>query len=650
MLVCCRSRWWSALLVAVLAAGTAGVARAQPAAGRAAAFDRLLAHLDADATTLDLAPWRRETARLAALVPPGDAHRRLRHQALACAAGFDDVQAGYGFATRALADARALGNRRAEIGLLYCQSQYREQFETSRAALEGYEAGLAMARALGDARLIAEGLDLRGSVHSLLGDQGLALLDFLEAQALYERNGRRRAAEANLQNIAIAYRRMGEYGKALEYLEQGRALALAQRDRDSLVFVLLQTGFAHEGLGRPDQALAMYREVERIARRDNGRYDLATARLGIAGALVLKREFDEALRLAGLAQRAFTALGDTSNDGMIELVRGQAQAGLGRHAAALLHFDRAARDFEATANERYLTMLYPERAASLEAAGRLREAVDDTRRLLEVREALRRKSGDQATRVARYRFDAARRDLENRRLADEKARHAQEVAALRAVRRWQWLALGIGAALVLTLAALVSHQVWRARRLRSLALTDELTGVANRRGIERLGADAFADARRGGRALSVLTLDIDRFKPVNDRYGHFAGDEVLVRVAQACQASLRQFDRLGRVGGEEFLVLLPDTAAGTALPVAERLRRSVSALVLDDLAPGLRVTLSIGIAALEPADRNLDDLTRRADRALYRAKRQGRDRVELDASTGAAAPPAPAIEPAQAVP
>jgi diguanylate cyclase (GGDEF)-like protein len=638
MFVCHLSRRLCALLVALLAAGTVGLARAQPGdAPPGAAFDRLFAHLDADDTTFDLTRWRRDTARLKALIPPGDVERGLRHKTLACASDFDDVKAGFAYATQALAEARAARDRDAEVWLMYCQSGYRELFETPQTAFAGYEAGLKLARATGNPRLIAEGLVLRGGVHSLLGDQARALLDFFEAQKLFERAGRPRSAEYNLQGIAVAYRRMGEYDKALEYFEASRARSIRRRDWSSLALDLLQLGFVHESLGEPDRAMAMYREVEHLARRHTWHYDLGAAHLGMAGALVLKREYAQALRMADQAQREFAALGDTSNEGMIALYRGQARAGLGQHAAALAHFDRAARDFEASGNERYLAMLYPERAASLEATGRTREAVEDMKRLLALHGALQRKSGDQRTLVLRHQFEAARRDLDNRRLASEKTARARQVVALGNVRRWQWIALGVGVVLVLVLGALVTRQLRRARRLRTLALTDELTGVANRRSIGLFGEEAFAQARRDDDALTVLTIDIDRFKSVNDTHGHFAGDEVLVRIARACQAALRPSDRLGRMGGEEFLVLLPGTGLDAALPIAERLRQSASALVFDDLASGLRVTLSLGAASLEPGDADLADLLRRADLALYRAKRLGRNRVEADAGTGPSA-------------
>ncbi|WP_189457718.1 GGDEF domain-containing protein [Cognatilysobacter bugurensis] len=597
----------------------------------AAAFDRLAAHLDDDATVLSIEQRRQENNRLRALIPPGDTARELRWRALACWSQHDDVQAGLAFAHDSLARARRAEDRVAEVRLGYCLGNHRELSETSQAALDEYARALRLAEATGDSRLIADGLASRGHVRSLLGDQGLALQDFFEAQRRYEAGGYRQSARMNLQSIAIAYRRMGEFDKAIEHFATSRVASRAAGDWSTLVLDLLQTAFAYEGLHQPDRAMAMYREAEDIARKHTTRYDVGAAYLGMTGALVMQRRFDEALAMAERTRREFAALRDVSNEGMIELYVGQAHAGLGRHGRALTHFDRAVLDFERSANERYLELAYPERAASLHALGRHAEAVRDFKHHLAVREALQAKLGDQRAQVLRYRFDAERRDDQNRRLAKENELRAQESSVLAAARAWQTAALALIAALVIVLGVLMHRQLAHTRRLRVLALTDELTGVANRRSIELAAEDAIAAARRSGAPLTALTFDIDRFKAINDTYGHCAGDEALARVARACQGTLRQFDRLGRTGGEEFLVLLPDTGLEAALPIAERLRQQAEALSFEDLAPGLRLTLSIGAATLRADETALEPLTRRADTALYRAKQSGRNRVEIEA-------------------
>ena len=178
------------------------------------------------------------------------------------------------------------------------------------------------------------------------------------------------------------------------------------------------------------------------------------------------------------------------------------------------------------------------------------------------------------------------------------------------------------------LLTLILRQIRRMRRLHTLALTDPLTEVANRRSILLFGEDAMARSQLTQAPLAALALDIDHFKRINDTHGHAVGDVVLVRVARACQAALRQFDRLGRVGGEEFLVLLPSSDIHTAARIAERLRHNVEALDLSDLHPALKVTVSVGLAELSPDDALLEQLVQRADLALYRAKAAGRNRVE----------------------
>ncbi len=168
-------------------------------------------------------------------------------------------------------------------------------------------------------------------------------------------------------------------------------------------------------------------------------------------------------------------------------------------------------------------------------------------------------------------------------------------------------------------------------RLNRLARQDALTRVANRRALWEAGDNAMTHARRQGAALSVLMIDVDHFKSVNDRWGHGVGDRVLMAVAGTIGASLRNGDLLGRVGGEEFAVLLPDAKAEAAAGVAERIRKAVETLVVDTDKGPVTCTISAGVAVLEDHavwDRLIDE----ADRALYRAKTGGRNRVETAAA------------------
>jgi diguanylate cyclase len=164
------------------------------------------------------------------------------------------------------------------------------------------------------------------------------------------------------------------------------------------------------------------------------------------------------------------------------------------------------------------------------------------------------------------------------------------------------------------------------RRIEELAELDELTGSFNRRCIMRMLDDEIARAQRSKTRCSVALIDLDWFKRVNDAYGHPTGDEVLRTFAITVFANIRHIDRFGRYGGEEFLLVLPDTPDGAAARMVDRLRAIVAELDWSAFSPGMRITISAGLATLRP-DESPDALLARADSALYSAKARGRNRI-----------------------
>jgi diguanylate cyclase (GGDEF)-like protein len=159
------------------------------------------------------------------------------------------------------------------------------------------------------------------------------------------------------------------------------------------------------------------------------------------------------------------------------------------------------------------------------------------------------------------------------------------------------------------------------------SITDSLTGLFNRRHLFALAEREFQRARRFGRALSVIMLDVDHFKQVNDRHGHAAGDQVLAEVARRLRGSIRAIDLIGRYGGEEFVLVLPETALPGAGLLGERLRLAIANTPVATLDGPLAITASLGIASTEPDVADVAALINRADQALYAAKQAGRNRV-----------------------
>ena len=162
----------------------------------------------------------------------------------------------------------------------------------------------------------------------------------------------------------------------------------------------------------------------------------------------------------------------------------------------------------------------------------------------------------------------------------------------------------------------------------SLSERDSLTGIFNRRRILAAAKACFDESVVEGWAMSIVLLDLDEFKSINDRFGHQAGDWALVNVCDALAANLRDRDQFGRTGGEEFLLLLPNTKAGKAAEIAEACRTSIERLDSSASGASFNVTGSFGVAEIGDFDASFEELLSRCDQALYRAKNAGRNRVE----------------------
>ncbi|UXI02456.1 GGDEF domain-containing protein [Photobacterium sp. TY1-4] len=180
--------------------------------------------------------------------------------------------------------------------------------------------------------------------------------------------------------------------------------------------------------------------------------------------------------------------------------------------------------------------------------------------------------------------------------------------------------------LLLTSARWVKFHRQQNRKMKYLAETDSLTGLLNRRAFTQSAQTMLDNAEGQETPFSLILLDIDHFKLVNDNYGHLTGDHVLYSVGQTIQASLRQEDLLSRFGGEEFVILLNHTTLADAKQITERIRSAIEALRIDHKHTQLQCTASFGVACLPSSEANITALIKNADQALYQAKALGRNR------------------------
>ncbi|MBF0269995.1 MAG: diguanylate cyclase [Alphaproteobacteria bacterium] len=235
-----------------------------------------------------------------------------------------------------------------------------------------------------------------------------------------------------------------------------------------------------------------------------------------------------------------------------------------------------------------------------------------------------------------YWVDPASREKMKDMLKAEGGRlHNVEARLKRSDGSWFWASMSAastefkGEAVLLVSVDDITSRKEMEDELRRSATTDPLTGVANRRHFIDVAEREFARAKRYGHALSLVLLDIDGFKGVNELHGHLAGDKVLQAVALICKSGLREIDHLGRTGGEEYAVLLPETDGEKAFQAAERIRVSIkeARLDLEGLAAPIAISASAGVAAMAGEDKGFDQMLSRASQALGRSKQGGRDRV-----------------------
>jgi diguanylate cyclase (GGDEF)-like protein len=325
------------------------------------------------------------------------------------------------------------------------------------------------------------------------------------------------------------------------------------------------------------------------------------------------------------AQRALDHLDRSADPRQYDLnvvTRAEALAALGRAAEANAELDRVESAMRTRAEQPSLAAWLGARAVAMRQLGRWREAYQALAEERDIQDKL------QDLRVSQQ---AARL-----RMQFNRARDAEDISALQQLneqgqrlRQAQAVALGLFVILLSAVLVVAARKFRQARHLQNLASTDELTGLANRRALLSFAADAVARAHREETPLAVLMIDIDHFKRVNDRHGHAVGDQVLRHASRVLAAGLRERDRLGRVGGEEFVAVLPGATLAQARLVAERMRGAIDAARLIGPTGEVRFTVSIGVAGARIAE-SASALLERADAALYLAKNGGRNTVVID--------------------
>ena len=573
--------------------------------------------------------------QLEQLLPANDPQRASMLDRQRCSLGFyHDPAAGIAFSDIKLAQATQRQDFEAIYDYQTCRfylfDMQGEAEQANTSALLANEAAIKSENPL----FIALSETELGNLASYRGDHADALTHYLRAYPVHQQLGYKPFISDLVLSIAAAYRRMGLYHEAISYIDAAENVFNAPEEQFRRAMILHEKAYSYAEMGQAEQALQLFEQSIAIYQTIIEPLWVTYTKVNLVWVYNLLGQFDTALKLAAEAQQELNAVTPDNvrtfetYQALLALYRGEALSATGDAGQALVSLEQAEQRFSKGAVPRYLLLLYRAQAIALAKVEQYQLAYQKSEQYLQLYQQLQDAAKEQQANLLRFQFDVARQQEQNAQLDAEKRAAEQLVNTLQLAQRWQYLALSLIAILLFSLLLLAISLKKRNRRLHRLAMTDELTGIANRRRIMMQAEHERIKMQHSTQPLCILILDLDHFKQINDTYGHDAGDTVLQQVSITMSGLLRQQDYVGRTGGEEFMIVLPDTQPEQAQAIAERIRIAVAKLDLTTIAPALQVSCSIGLTQAQ-SNELLNSSIARADKALYRAKAEGRNRVVL---------------------
>lgn len=516
--------------------------------------------------------------------------------------------------------------RGLEAGVLTCQGTIVETAADNTVAGEFYEQAVKVASDAADQEMLGSALFSRGYLLGLKGQYAAGLADLKRSEAIFTGLQLPHHALTALNGIAILYNRMGDYEEARRmYARALKAQREAVMRREEGV-TLHNLGRAHENLQEWGPAQRAFEESYAISRELKYARGEAYALRGLAAVANATGKAEAALETLDRAAALQRQTPDARLHAQIQLARGIALRQLHRYPASAAALHEALQVFRQADSLNELRATYSELASVNADMGNWRAGYAHLANAHETTERMFRNQLDQRFASLKVEFDTAAREKENELLTRENEANQKALAQGRRARQLQTAVITLTVILAGLLATLAIHQ-WRStHRMRKLAMTDELTGVPNRRAVLARLAPLLEPSAR---SCAMLIIDIDHFKSINDQHGHPEGDEALKQVAAVLRAEVREPAFIGRLGGEEFVVVLPDTDLDAAHGAAERFRERVMTVDTRRWLVERPITVSIGLTLSKCAGDTPSSMLQRADAALYEAKRAGRNRVRM---------------------
>ena len=558
------------------------------------------------------------------------------------------------------------GDKKLELRGLRLSVMASAQLEENVTLAKLAAQGLELSRQLRDPQAECEFLSGKATALSSAGKYPDALEAFDQAIMVAEKAGLTRAATGVMVAKAFVYGLLGRDTESLDLLfkahQQYVELGDAQSARNTLSAI--GNAYTHDRANREEllKALSYHQQSIRPGAEKTGRHELANVNFNIGVVYQRLKDLPNAKLYIQKSITSFRTLSDPIGLAFANYRLGVLAGESGNWDEALSNLDNALPELTKADDA---TMIFNAQRARAKAFAHLERRRDSLDALAKA-DAIRSKIDSfwmEATYLSSaaevyaklgdfdkaYRHQVLLRDAEQRNVTAAREKDAAEVqtrfevkqkeaenSLLRArERESEARRIALILALVLLLFVLgglglfLYRQSQQNRRFSSLAMRDDLTGLPNRRSILEFARAKLRLSRVDDLRMCLALIDIDHFKTINDGCGHAVGDAVLLSFAQTCGHQLRSNDRLGRYGGEEFLLIMPGSDLSQVPLVFTRLRDAIQQIHVPGLLPGHTLTFSMGVAEVEgPAD-DLDRLIKRADDALYRAKQGGRDRFEL---------------------
>ncbi|MBI1673059.1 GGDEF domain-containing protein [Shewanella sp. DW31] len=519
--------------------------------------------------------------------------------------------------------------------LTLCRSWFLQLSGDMDGAMEGYNLSVKRAYEHEDLKLIADSRSIRGALYSYIGDFSAALDDLVTAQDLYESLNLSGWANINLADVATSFRRYGDPQSAIRYYTKLKALYLKNNNQEQAMYVNSDIGLALDELGEHQQAVDNFLVSYQYFKEHQQEKVVATMATNIAYSLIKLNRLTEAEKYLIEADTVINEK-DLTDYSFMKLFMADIKFQQARYKEALTELEQGEKAFRTLQNNRGLTQLLQLKSNIYVAMNDLSAAYGALQEFVTLTKKVDGNSLSHHTTELKVKFDTSRIESENQRLIENQNLKEQELALLEKNKSLQHIILLL-AGFILTIVSIFAYkQVHRNRQLQVIALTDYLTKLPNRRHIYAQAAKYFQQALKHQSPFSVIIFDADHFKKINDNFGHELGDRALMTIANAGRTLSGNKDLVGRIGGEEFLILLPNTDATGALALAHQLQNHISRLSAQNLPAELKLTVSAGVATLEPQnntedayqDKDFATLLKRADNALYEAKNAGRNCVK----------------------